>query len=200
MHLFLNISLIMIFSFSGNLIASNSISFEDFFTVDRLGSPVVSTDGKHIAFTVKRANISENSYSTQIWLMDSNGSNIRQFTSQTFSSTNPVFSNDNQSVYFLTNRSGNTQIWKKSLSGGEAIQVTDIYGDLGGFTFAPSNDQMVVVRKVPPDCVTEDCIKDASEAKEKSNVRARVIDHLMYRHWNEWLEGKYSHLFLVSAE
>jgi len=194
------LSLIIVVLFLNTLIAGESLTFKDFFSADRLGSPVVSSDGEHIAFTVKKANIPENNYSTQIWLMNSNGTEIRQFTSHTSSSTNPVFSHDNKSLYFLTNRSGNTQIWMKAISTGEVKQVTDIYGDLGGFIISPSNDHFIAVRKIPPNCMTEDCIKAALEEKETSPVKARIIDHLMYRHWNEWLEGNYSHLFLVSAD
>ena len=200
MRLFRYFLLILVLLLSATCFGKNAITFEDFFSVNRLGSPVVSPDGKHIAFTVKKANILKNSYSTQIWMMNRDGTDIEQFTSHASSSTNPVFSPDSQYLYFLSNRSGQTQIWMKSLSDGEVKQVTDIYGDLGGFIVSPQNNYFVVIRKVPPDCTTEDCIDRSGEATKNSAVKARVIDHLMYRHWNEWLEGNYSHLFLISTD
>ncbi len=200
MRLFRYFLLILVLLLSATCFGKNAITFEDFFSVNRLGSPVVSPDGKHIAFTVKKTNILKNSYSTQIWMMNRDGTDIEQFTSHASSSTNPVFSPDSQYLYFLSNRSGQTQIWMKSLSDGEVKQVTDIYGDLGGFIVSPQNNYFVVIRKVPPDCTTEDCIDRSGEATKNSAVKARVIDHLMYRHWNEWLEGNYSHLFLISTD
>ena len=83
-----------------------SIPFENFFSVDRLGTPVVSPDGKLVAFTVKKANISENCYLTQIWMIGHNGENLRQLTTDLLSSVNPVFSPDGKFIYYLTPRSG----------------------------------------------------------------------------------------------
>jgi dipeptidyl aminopeptidase/acylaminoacyl peptidase len=182
------------------LFGKNSIKFEDFFTVHRLGTPVVSSDGQKITFTVRLANIKDNNYATQIWVMDKDGSNLKQLTSHSSSSTSPAFSPDGATLYFLSNRSGSNQIWRISLSGGDAQQVSNVYGDIEGFALSPEESHFIIVRKVHPDCETEDCIKDKGEAQKNNPVKARIIDNLMYRHWNEWLEGKYSHLFLLSLD
>ncbi len=181
--------------FSGD----TSISFENFFSVDRLGTPVVSPDGKLVAFTVKKANISENSYLTQIWMIGQNGENLRQLTTDSLSSVNPVFSPDSKFIYYLTPRSGSMQIWQLPVDGGEAKQITKLYDGVEEFVISPTNDHLLMVRKVPPECKTEDCIKEKGKDKNMSIVKARIIDRLMYRHWNEWMEGKYSHLFLIST-
>ncbi len=182
--------------FSGDL----SISFENFFSVNRLGTPVVSVDGKLVAFTAKKANISENSYLTQIWMMERTGGNLRQLTTDSLSSTNPVFSPDGKFIYYLSPRSGSMQIWRLPVGGGKAKQITNLYDGVEKFVISPKNTHLLMVRKVPPECQTEDCIKEKGEEKNNSNVKARIIDRLMYRHWNEWLEGKYSHLFLSSID
>ena len=36
-------------------------------------------------------------------------------------------------------------------------------------------------------------------AAEKSKVKARIYDHLLFRHWTHWSDGKRSHLFVVAA-
>lgn len=182
--------------YSGN----TAITFEDFFTTYRLGTPVVSADGQKIAFTVKHANITENNYTTQIWIMDNTGENLAQLTSHSSASTNPIFTHDSKYLYFLSGRSGSSQIWKIPINGGEAVQISDIYGNIEGFILSPDDSNFIFVRRVHPDCDSEDCIKEKGEAQAKNPVKARVIDGLMYRHWNEWLEGKYSHLFMLSLD
>ena len=192
----LMIYLILSVSFAG----SDNLQFETFFTADRLGTPAVSPDGNLIAFTVKKANISENGYSTQIWLMDRSGNNLRQLTTHSASSTNPVFSPDGKCIYFTSKRTDATQVWKLNLTGGEALQVTDVYDGVEAFSVSPDGKQLLLQRSVPPDCPDEASIKEKSEAQTNNPVKARVIDNLMYRHWNSWLEGKYTHLFLYTIE
>jgi len=198
--LFLNAILITLISISTLLSENKSIKFEDFFSVNRIGTPVVSPNGQQIAFTVKKAHIDQNSYSTQIWTIDRNGNNLKQITTHSSASLNPVFSPDNKFLYFLSSRSGSGQIWKISLSGGDAQQVSDVYGDIEGFILSPHHSYFIFVRKVLPDCENEDCIKEKGDNQKNNPVKARVIDNLMYRHWNVWLEGQYSHLFLLSLD
>jgi dipeptidyl aminopeptidase/acylaminoacyl peptidase len=52
---------------------------------------------------------------------------------------------------------------------------------------------------VYPDCKDDACNKKRDEEKEKNKVKAHVAEHLLYRHWNHWNEGKRGHLFVVPA-
>ncbi len=200
MRFFFKIIIIVLVTMTPLLSGNNPINFEDFFSVNRLGTPVVSPDGQKIAFTVKKANINDNNYTTLIWLTDSDGNNLKQVTTHSSDSLNPVFSLDGKSLYFLSSRSGSGQIWKISLAGGDAQQVSDVYGDIEGFILSPQNSHFIFVRKVIPGCENEDCIKQKGEMQKNNPVKARVIDGLMYRHWNSWLEGHFSHLFLLSLD
>ena len=35
--------------------------------------------------------------------------------------------------------------------------------------------------------------------RAKSKVKAKIFTQLMFRHWTSYFDGKYSHLFIVSA-
>ncbi len=63
MRFFLKIIIIVLVTMTPLLSGNNPINFEDFFSVNRLGTPVVSPDGQKIAFTVKKGNINDNNYS-----------------------------------------------------------------------------------------------------------------------------------------
>src|SRR5438094_5926589 len=47
---------------------------------------------------------------------------------------------------------------------------------------------------------SDDCNKKHDEEKGKNKVKAHVAEHLLYRHWTHWNEGKRSHLFVVPAD
>lgn len=183
-------------TFSGN----KPIQFKDFFNVSRIGSPVISADGQHIVFTVKKANIEKNSYRTQIWKINPDGTGLQQLTKHSASSTHPEFSPNGKHIYFLSKRNDSNQVWKIPVSGGKAKEITNVYGDIDGFAVSPNSDQLLLIRSVDPNCKDEECIEKAEETRKKSEVKARVIDNLMFRHWNSWLEGKYSHLFLSNIK
>lgn len=182
--------IVLIMSLCTNLFAADkrAITFEDFFSLKRLGDMAVSPDGKQIAYTLKIPNIETNNFKTDIWLMDVKTKAVRQFTNADKSSTGPVWSADGKFLFF--NRSG--QIWKMAVDGGDAFQVTDF---APGAVLSRDGKRILFSAEIYPDCATEDCNKQRLEEAEKSLVKARLIDHLFYRHWNSWREGKRSHVF-----
>ena len=48
-------------------------------------------------------------------------------------------------------------------------------------------------------CASEEQACNAKKLKEasKSKVKAQIFDHLLYRHWNAYKEGKRSHIFVI---
>ena len=93
-------------------------------------------------------------------------------------------------------RRASSQVWRIAAAGGEAEQVTKLPTDINGFTLFPDGKRLVVAIDVWPDAKTlADSVK-RDEAKAKSKVKARVYDQLLFRHWDQWEDGKYSHLFV----
>ena len=66
--------------------------------------------------------------------------------------------------------------------------------------WSPDGKSILFVSSVWPDCNDDACNKQQDEEKAKSKVKAKIFTQLMFRHWTSYFDGKYSHLFLVSAE
>jgi dipeptidyl aminopeptidase/acylaminoacyl peptidase len=66
--------------------------------------------------------------------------------------------------------------------------------------WSPDGKLLAFTSSVYPDCKDEACNKRRDEEHEKSKVKARIYDRLLFRHWNHWSEGKRSHLFVVPAD
>jgi dipeptidyl aminopeptidase/acylaminoacyl peptidase len=92
------------------------------------------------------------------------------------------------------------QIWEINISNKELKKISDIYGGIEKFILSPDNKHFIVERVVYPECNDETCQEKMENQKNMSKIKARIIDQLLYRHWDRWLEGKRKHLFLFNSE
>jgi TolB protein len=81
-------------------------------------APAWSPDGKQLAAVLTKDG------SSQIYLMNADGTNLRRLTSSGVIDTEPFFTPDGQSIYFTSDRGGSPQIYRMPASGGEAVRVT----------------------------------------------------------------------------
>jgi Tol biopolymer transport system component len=89
-----------------------------FFDTGFSGTPRWSPDGKWIAFDHHHERHS------QIYLIDSEGRNLRVVTSGNYENVVPGWSRDGTAVYFASNRTGSWQVWRRELATGREAQVT----------------------------------------------------------------------------
>ncbi len=82
------------------------------------GTPRWSPDGKWIAFDY------HSETHAHIYLIDSQGRNQHSITSGNVEDVVPSWSRDGRSVYLVSNRTGNWQVWKHELATGRESQVT----------------------------------------------------------------------------
>jgi len=174
----------------------------DLVMLDRLSDPRLSPDGRHAVYQLRETDYSANKGLNSLWLIDlkNAGSIPRRLTSQGGSATTPRWSSDGRSIYFLSARSGSSQVWKIDLAGGEAQPVTRLPLDVGAFLLAPDGRHLVVSMDVFADCETLDCTKKQLEAKAAQKTTGVVYDKLFIRHWDTWSNGTRSQLFALSLD
>src|SRR5262245_14014816 len=115
------------------LVAGTVAQLQADWTIDRslrvpaVGSVIPSPDGLLVAYTQTRLIIEEerSEQVSQIYLAKTDGSMQRQLTWAEKSATSPSFSADGHFVYFQSARSGQPNIWRIPVDGGEAQRVTD---------------------------------------------------------------------------
>jgi dipeptidyl aminopeptidase/acylaminoacyl peptidase len=137
---------------------------------------------------------------TDLWLLDlqAKDASIRRLTQNAVNDSSPRWSSDGKSLYFLSLRSGSSQVWRLQLAGGEATQVTDYPRDIGSLRVAPAGNRIAVSMEVLPDCDPQ-CTRQKLDAKEKLKSTGRVFDRLFVRHWDTWSDGTRSHLFVTTV-
>ena len=180
--------------------APHGLTVDDMLAMQRVSSPAVSPDGRQIAFVVRDTDLDANRGRFDLWLASADGSRVERLTTDPENDTDPEWSSDGHWIYFVSTRSGSAQVWRISPSGGEAEQVTKLATDINGFKLFPDGRRLVLAIDVWPHARTlaESLKLDAEHAKDKSSARA--YDHLMVRHWDQWEDGKFSHLFVWSSD
>jgi dipeptidyl aminopeptidase/acylaminoacyl peptidase len=176
------------------------ITFDDFIRIKRVSDPQVSPDGEHIAFVVTETDKERNTSNSDIWVVASRGGEPWKLTSSPKADFNPRWSPDGKKMAFISTRGGAPQIWTIDPKGGEALQLTSLSTGASGVIWSPTGTHLAFISSVYPDCSDDDCNKQRNEKKEKSMVKARIFDGLLFRHWNSWRDGERSHLFVIPAE
>lgn len=191
--------LVMLCASARSAMAKRPITFEDLMKVERISDPQVSPDGSKTAYVQATVDLAANHATSQIWVVETAGGGARQLTREG-SNRRPRWSPDGQSLAFISTRSGLPQVWILPLEGGEARQLTSAPNGADGVTWAAKGDNLLFTSEVYPDCAGDDCNRKRLEEAEKSKVKARLIHELLFRHWTEWRDGKYTHLLMVSAK
>ncbi|MBI4472855.1 MAG: S9 family peptidase, partial [Acidobacteria bacterium] len=176
------------------------ITFDDLIGFGRVADPQPSPDGQWIAYSVTRYDKAKNAGNSDIWIIPTAGGEARQLTQSEKRDNNPRWSPDGKNIAFISSRDGLPQIWVIDLSGGEARKLTTISTGAAGVVWSPDGKLLAFTSEVFPDCKDDECNRKRTEAAETSKVKAKIIDRLLYRHWDSWKDGRRTHVFVVSAE
>ena len=179
--------------------AKHAMTFDDLIAMQRVSEPQISPNGRAVVYTVGTAEMDANQIVHNIWIVSTApGSQPRQLT-QTGKDTRPQWSPDGKSIAFLSTRDGSSQIYAMPAQGGNAKRLTSISTGADNQKWSPDGRWIAFTSSVFPDCADDACNRARDESAEKSKVKARAYDRLLYRHWLHWSNGKRSHLFVVAA-
>ena len=190
--------LLTVASLSAQNAAKHPITFDDLIQLHRVADPHISPDGKWVAYTLATPDMNANRNAGNIWMVPTAGGAPIQLT-QSGRDNSPAWSPDGKMLAFLSSRGGTSQVYLLSMEGGEAHAVTHLSTGADLVKWSPDGKSIAFTSSVYPDCRDDDCNKKRDEEKEKNNVKARVYEQLLYRHWDHWFDGKRSHLFVIPA-
>ena len=179
--------------------AKHPLAFDDLIKLHRISAPEVSPDGKWVAYGISTPDMETNRGVGNIWLVGTSGGDAIQLT-QSGKDSAPSWSPDGKTLAFLSGRDGTSQVYVISMEGGEAKKLTTLSTGADLFKWSPDGKSIAFTSGVYVDCKDDACNKKRDEEKEKSKVKAHVAEHLLYRHWDHWSEGKRSHLFIQPVE
>ena len=177
--------------------APRGFTVEDLVTMERVGSPAVSPDGSRIVYTVRSTDMAKNRGHTDLYLVDLHGANRapQRLTSDAASSTDPEWAPNGDAIYFLSSRSGASQVWRLPAAGGTATPVTNLPLDVDAFRIAPTGERIALSMSVFRDCADLACTTARLAARAQDKSTGKLYDHLFVRHWDTWADGRNAVLY-----
>ncbi|HEY4741773.1 MAG TPA: S9 family peptidase [Candidatus Acidoferrales bacterium] len=177
-----------------------AFTIEDLYRVRALAHLHVSPDGSMVVFTVATSDLARAKRVEHIWLMNSNGTNARQFTNGDAGETSPVFSPDGSHIAFVSGRGGSSDIYIIPTAGGEAAQLTHVSTGVADPLWSPDGKWIVFSSDVYPKCGADDaCNKKIADRWSKGPLQAHMADGLLYRHWTSWKDGTRTHILIADV-
>ena len=177
--------------------AGQPFTIDDLIRLKRLSDPQVSPDGRYVAYVLRETDMEANKGRNNLWLLDLAQKNPQplRLTHNPANDTSPRWAPDSRTLYFLSTRSGSSQVWRIRTDGGEATRVTNYPLDVGTLKVAPRGDALAVSMDVFPECAELRCTKEKLDARAGDKATGRIYDKLFIRHWDTWSDGTRSHLF-----
>ncbi len=190
------------------------ISFADLMSIDRIGQPTVSPDGRRFAFTVSRPDHLKNRTCHTITVFDMISRDITELTPGSGNHSRPAWSPDGKWIAFVSQRDRDEgeQIYLLPVGGGEARKITYGYGGAGTPVWAPDSKRILFSRSVvvSPYYTPKKSgkLRRGHTAPSRAEIHglinpassARTADNLLFRHWDSWRDRKRNHLFVVDCK
>ncbi|UCF18397.1 MAG: S9 family peptidase [Gemmatimonadota bacterium] len=167
--------------------------------MDRIGDPQVSPAGDRVVYVLSSLDREANRRRSDLWMVRSDGTGLRQLTTHEASDFNPRWSADGAVVWFLSTRSGSSQVWRLRVDGGEPEQVTDLPLSVGNLITSPDGSRLAFSLEVFPDCSTIECTKARLDEREERQESGQLYEGIFVRHWDTWKDGRRSHVFVMRA-
>jgi len=160
--------------------AARPMTYEDLAAMKRISGPSLSPDGKWIAFSVTTTDLAKNVRNNAVWLMRADGTGARELAA----GDSPVWSPDGRTIAYVSG--GQIALW--DVASAKSRTLPELKGGASSLKWMPDGSGLLAVSDV--------------EIEGKNNMpspdsKARVIDNLLFRHWNAWTGPTRTHIFLV---
>ncbi|MDE6117417.1 MAG: peptidase S9, partial [Duncaniella sp.] len=147
----------------------------------RVSSVQVSPDTRKVLFGISYESVEKNKSNNDLYTMDVDGSNLQRITRTASSEGNFVWVNKGEQIAFIYPANGVPQVWVMNADGSGRKQITEVENGVQGFLLSPDEKHIILVSTLKYSRDAKDIYPDLPDAT------GRVIDDLMYKHWDEWV-------------
>lgn len=165
-------------------VVDGKITPEVLWSFGRIGEVVVSPDGEKIIYTLTYYDIDQNKGNSEIYLMNADGSNVKQLTKTPKSEWNIIWKNDCKRIAYLYADEKGIQIYELDINKGKSIQISSFKEEeIEGFKFSPDETKILYISTV----AKKDEFAHLKKGLDKNT--GRINEDLAYRHWDHWVDN-----------
>src|SRR5688572_5643767 len=168
--------------------AQQTLTPELLWQFGRLGATEVSPDKKTVLYTVTYYDLKDNKGNADIYTIPANGGTPKRLTDTKASEFNVTWRPDGKKIAFLSSESGSVQLYEMNPDGSDKKKISDVKDGIANFKYAKAQNYVLFTRDVKTGKEVKDIYPDLPKAD------ARIIDDLMFRHWDNWDDYKVSHV------
>ncbi len=163
--------------------AQQVLTPESLVALQRISDLALSQDGKHLLFTLRIPDLASNRSKAVVHLLPVAGGAAATPVGE---GSSPVWLPGGQAYAYAAKDA----VVSQALFTDAAPVRTPVPAGSQNLSWSPASDHFACTRAVPIDPPVTAAHPDLPQAK------ARAYDDLMVRHWDSWLDGSYSHLFV----
>ena len=152
----------------------------------RIGSIVLSPDGSAVLYTVTNYDLPTEERTTCIFSVPAAGGNAVNLTPE--GGSGPQWIENGAKIAYISG----SKVMVMNADGTAKKEITGLQ-DFEILSFSPAGNMVFFTRRVKLD-------QTANEKYNLPNAKVRIIDDMMYRHWNTWSDYSYSHVFVASFD
>jgi dipeptidyl aminopeptidase/acylaminoacyl peptidase len=152
----------------------------------RIGSIVLSPDGSAVLYTVTNYDLPTEDRTTCIFSVPAAGGNAVNLTPE--GGSGPQWIENGSRIAYISG----SKVMVMNADGTAKKEITGLQ-DFEILSFSPAGNMVYFTRRVKLD-------QTANEKYNLPNAKVRIIDDMMYRHWNTWSDYSYSHVFVASFD
>ncbi|MEP7265673.1 MAG: S9 family peptidase [Bacteroidota bacterium] len=177
------------------VVGQNKITPELLWKLGRVSEPQLSPDAKTVVYNVRTFDVAANKGQGDIYIVASVGGLAMKLAADPAQDeTSARWRPDGKKVGFLSaDKNGDNQLFEINTDGSARTQITSVKGGINMFGYATPMNYIWYAADVKLDKKPSEIYPDLPKTDG-----ARIIDGLMYRHWNAWEDYAYSHVFVAA--
>jgi dipeptidyl aminopeptidase/acylaminoacyl peptidase len=180
------------------------ITHEALWMMKRVGSPVVSPDGKWVVYSLLEPSYETDKSVSDLWLVSADGLKApRRLTNTKAPEGDVAWSPDSSSIAFATKRETDDvdQIYILNLAeGGEARRLTSVSTGASSPKWRPDGKAILFESTVYPDALDDEANKKIAADRKARKYNVRIYEHFPIRFWNQWLDDRQPTLMVQSVD